>query len=51
MLHVRYILSLAAERVCLQKSIYSYAPHNDVSVNDGQHRDGGPIRLQYYNIL
>jgi hypothetical protein len=25
-------------------SIYSHAPHNDVSVNDGRLYEGGPIR-------
>jgi hypothetical protein len=25
--------------------LYSLASHNDVSVNDGLHIDGGPIRL------
>ena len=28
-----------------------YAPHNDVSVNDRRHNDGGPLRLRYYNII
>ena len=40
MVHVRYILSLTAERVSVQECIYRYAPHNDFSVSDG-----GPIRL------
>jgi len=27
---------------------YGHVPHNDVSVNNGPHNDGGPIRLWYY---
>jgi len=30
--------------------LYSYAPHNDVSVNDRIY-EGGPIILWYYNII
>jgi hypothetical protein len=30
---------------------YMYAPHTDVSVNDGPIYGGGPIRLQYHNII
>ena len=31
--------------VLKHKSTYRYAPHNDVSVNDGPHIRGGPIIL------
>jgi len=33
--------------VLISEQVYEYghAPHNDVSVNDGPHYDGGPIIL------
>ena len=34
------------EAMDLLRTEYSHAPHNDVSV-----KDGGPIRLLYYNII
>jgi hypothetical protein len=32
-------------------TLYRYALHNNVSVNDGPHVEGGLIRLQHYNII